>query len=187
MRQAERAGTIAAPDELRDIVGGLPYAADEIDSGLALLVSPDGRIVGESLSLADLDEDSIACLLRERLIKIDEHGTRELSKKGRDLVGLLAEYADARHQWTSLIGRSDSQLERMAITLYRELIVGAWTEAAQSWHERITDQYRLGVVKGVEEALETIDRVLARFGVNTCEIRALFQAIDRDGEDSSNG
>ncbi len=103
MRQAEQSRLIHGPAELRSLISSLPYTADEIDRGLELLVSPDGKTMGGTLELSALDEDWIDQLLLEELIVASDTTGWTLTEKGEALVHILAAYSDPSLVWTSLI------------------------------------------------------------------------------------
>jgi hypothetical protein len=100
MRRAERVGICAPPSALRGFVAKLPYSAEEIDRGLELLVSSEGRTLGGTLEISALPEGWIAELVDEGLVDLEPAGPR-LTAKGRDFTRLLGEYASPRHLWRS--------------------------------------------------------------------------------------
>jgi hypothetical protein len=104
MREAERRGVLEPPNKLRDRVESLPFTPEEIDLGLELLVDPDGRTLGGTLDVAQLDGRHVGQLVLDRLIEMSESGWR-LTTKGQTLSRLLDAYADPNYRWRSLIVR----------------------------------------------------------------------------------
>jgi hypothetical protein len=107
MRVAERDGAIEAPDELRAIVVASQFPMEELDRGFVLIVTDEGRTVGGTIELDDLDGARLGKLLAAGLIACDELGDWSMTTKGEAMASLLSEYADPRHEWRSLLSDSD--------------------------------------------------------------------------------
>ncbi len=54
-RDAEQRGFIEPPPELRALVKSLHYTAETIDRTLELLIDPDGRTLGGTMGISQLD------------------------------------------------------------------------------------------------------------------------------------
>jgi hypothetical protein len=98
MRDLERAGLIESTPELRDLVAASPYAPEDIDRYFDLLVDAEGRTVGGTLDLDQLDGQHLGQLVLAGLI---ERGRDSwiLTNKGGDVSRLLSEYAAGGRMW----------------------------------------------------------------------------------------
>lgn len=99
MREAEQRGIITPPSELRQLVAGFPYPPKVIDAYLELLVGSDGRTIGGTLDLDQLESRSSARLAKAGLIEKVSSGDWDLTEKGVLFSLLLDEYANPRHHW----------------------------------------------------------------------------------------
>jgi hypothetical protein len=107
MRGAERDGVIEPPAELREFVTGSQYPAAEIDRAFVLLVTGEGRTVGGTVELAELDAVRIGKLLAAELVQCGMEGEWSLTFKGQTMSRLLTEYADPKYEWRSLLSADD--------------------------------------------------------------------------------
>jgi hypothetical protein len=109
MRRSERDGVIEPPVELRELVASAEYSAEELDRGLRLLVTDEGRTVGGgTIELADLDAPHIGRLLAAGLAEVTgSSGEWSLTSKGQTMSNLLTAYADPAHEWRSLLSDDD--------------------------------------------------------------------------------
>lgn len=107
MRGAERDGVIEPPAELREFVTRAQYPPVEIDRALVLLVTGEGRTVGGTVELADLDAVRIGKLLAAELVQCGMEGEWSLTYKGQTMSRLLTEYADPKYEWRSLLSDDD--------------------------------------------------------------------------------
>jgi hypothetical protein len=62
MRRAERKGLIRPPEDLQELVAGLPYTPEEVDDAFDLLVTAEGATIGGTVALADVDDDRGAAM-----------------------------------------------------------------------------------------------------------------------------
>jgi hypothetical protein len=107
MRVAERDGVIEPPAELREFVAAAEYPAEEIDRALVLLVTEEGRTIGGTVELADLDAMRIGRLFAAGLVQCGLEGEWSLTYKGQTMSSLLSEYADPKYEWRSLLSDDD--------------------------------------------------------------------------------
>jgi hypothetical protein len=103
MRHSERDGVMEPPAELRELVAAVQSPAEEIDRALGLLVTREGRTVGGTAFLADLDGHRLGQLLVAALIEWGPSGEWALTDKGRAMSCLLTAYADRKYEWRSLV------------------------------------------------------------------------------------
>jgi hypothetical protein len=107
MRMTERDGAIESPPALRELVASTEYPAEEVDRAFLFLVTEEGRTVGGTLELADLDARHIGKLQAAELIEWNTAGEWTLTDKGQTISSLLSEYADPKYEWRSLLSDDD--------------------------------------------------------------------------------
>ena len=107
MRGAERDGVIEPPANLRGLVTGTQYPAAEIDRAFVLLVTGEGRTIGGTVELAELDAVRIGKLLAADLVQCGIEGEWSLTFKGQTMSRLLSEYADPKYEWRCLLSDDD--------------------------------------------------------------------------------
>jgi hypothetical protein len=97
IRELERAGACRPAEELRQLIESSGYLAQEIDRGIELLVSDEGRTVGGTLRLDQLADSWRDELEREGMISEDPVRARVFTAKGATISRLLDAYAELRH------------------------------------------------------------------------------------------
>jgi hypothetical protein len=175
LREAERRGLVEAPLALARRTASLGFADDDIDRAFELFVSAEGRTIGGTLQLGDLDGAWIGRLAVAGAVGILDCEPF-LTSKGAALLALFGEYSKPRYRWKSLIGEQSVSAQALSVALYRAVLIDVWAEVARAWHDDLTDRYRMGLVKGVEAALAAADGVLLEFGIDADDVRSLFDA-----------
>jgi hypothetical protein len=93
-RLGEQEGLVEPCEQLRQHVESLPFTAEEIDLCLGLLVDADGRTLGGTLDVEQLDGSQVGQLVLEGMIEMSESGWK-LSPRGQLFSDLLETYARA--------------------------------------------------------------------------------------------
>ena len=99
--QAECAGEISPPPELCDLRRRCGWKPQQISLAFEALAGIPVHAVNGSYLIFDreLTSKEASALMRQRLIRLDRDGWA-LTRKGEEMLALLAAYSDPRQPWS---------------------------------------------------------------------------------------